>query len=146
MLVDIINERWGWNGAAPVEIIEINKFGNIIFTDDDGMYWRLCPEEVDMELIAENKEEYDELLEDDEFLMDWEMKALVDISEARYGKQPQGLCFCLCVPGVLDGEYDISNIDVIAIEELVSLSGDVAQQLESLPEDAEIDFSYVDQA
>ncbi|WP_202947437.1 hypothetical protein [Sulfurovum sp. AR] len=70
-IVEEIKESWGWIGINPVEVIGENDFGNLMIKDTDGKYWRLCPEDVYCEIVAQNQEELDTLSKDQEFLEDW---------------------------------------------------------------------------
>ena len=40
-LAEDICESWGWMGIASATVVAANKFGNIIFTDQAGKYWRI---------------------------------------------------------------------------------------------------------
>ena len=77
-IVEEINDSWGWVGIEAEEIVGENDFGNLIVRDRGGRYWRLCPEDVYCEVVAENREELDALSTDQEFLTDWYMESLVD--------------------------------------------------------------------
>ena len=50
-IVEEIKESWGWVGIDPVEVVGENDFGNLLIKDSDGKYWRLCPEDVDCEVV-----------------------------------------------------------------------------------------------
>lgn len=71
---------------------------------------------------------------------DWEMASLVEEAEARYGVQPEGRCFCLKVPAVLGGAYAIENIGTVPLLELIAFVGDLARQIEDLPDGATVDL------
>ncbi len=62
-----INTSWGWIGIEAVEVIEENDFGNLLIRDSSSRFWRLCPEELECELIAANQQQLDKLLNDEEF-------------------------------------------------------------------------------
>src|SRR6185295_13674393 len=111
----------------------VNKFGNVVFSDSEGNHWRICPEELECKRIAESSQAFERLTQEQDFVKDWEMSRLVATAEAKFGAQPPDRCFCLKIPGVLGGEYDISNIGTISIGELVRFSGDAARQIKDLP-------------
>jgi len=143
MLADIL-EGWGWTGAAPAAVIAVNKFGNLIFRAADGAYWRICPEELTCEAIAESEEAFARLSQDADFLEDWEMSRLVTAAETAYGTQADGRCFCLKIPGALGGAYSLENIGTIPIAELLRFSGSVAEQIKDLPEGAQVSFKLTE--
>ena len=47
-------------------------------------------------------------------------------------------------PGMLGGTYEIENIGTIRIGELISFSGDVANQIKDLPPGSKVEFKIVD--
>lgn len=139
-----ICKAWGWKGIESAEVVAVNKFGNVIFTDQAGKYWRICPEELECKVIADSAASYEQVLNDPEFRQDWEMTRLVDIAEAKYGIQPVHRCFCLKMPGILGGAYELENIGTIRIGELIRFSGDVANQIKDLPPGSKIELKIVD--
>jgi len=143
-IADDICESWGWKGIESAQVVRVNKFGNVIFVDQTGKYWRICPEELECAAIAESAASFERLLNDPEFLSDWEMARLVEMAEAKYGAQPVHRCFCLKTPGLLGGAYEIGNIGTIRIGELIRFSGDVANQIKDLPPGSQVEFKIVD--
>ena len=143
-IVAIIKESWGWTGIEPVEVVGENDFGNLIIKDVDGKYWRLCPEDVYCEIIAQDREELDALSTNKEFLEDWYMKALVDIAKDVLGPLTECRKYYLVIPGILGGEYGINNIKTSPLTEIIQLSGDIGKQIKDLPEGAEIEIKVVD--
>lgn len=107
-LVEEIRQHWGWVGIKPIEVVGENDLGNFIIKDEDGKYWRLCPEDCYCKIIAANRAELDALSIDQEFLQDWYMSA----------SAPQ--------------------------IELVRFSGDIARQIEELPDGAQIKLRVVE--
>ena len=143
-IADDITESWGWLGIECAHVLRLNKFGNVIFADRSGKYWRLCPEELQCELIAESATAYERLTHDPEFSSDWEMARLVELAETKHGTLPTGRCFCLKTPGILGGAYDLENIGTISIGELIRFSGHVACQIKNLPPGSKVQFKVVD--
>ena len=143
-LAEDICEAWSWMGIESAEVVAINKFGNVIFTDQSGRYWRICPEELECKVIAESEDSYRRRQNDPDFKQDWEMMRLVEMAEAKYGAQPVHRCFCLKIPGALGGAYEIENIGTVRIGELVRFAGDVANQIKDLPTGSKVEFKIVD--
>jgi hypothetical protein len=48
------------------------------------------------------------------------------------------------VPAVLGGEYSDYNLGKITTSELLRFAGDVAHQIEGLPDGAKVQFGFVD--
>jgi hypothetical protein len=77
-ILDEIADAWGWRGVRPGALVMQNEFGNMIFTDEDGQYWRICPEELSCAVVAINRQDFARLQNADEFLKDWTMRELVE--------------------------------------------------------------------
>jgi hypothetical protein len=127
-----------------VELIDDNDFGNLILEDVRGQYWRLCPEDLYCEVVASSREELDRLSKDQEFLMEWYMRGLVDQAFQRLGVLAPGRKYCLKIPGVFGGEYGGDNLGTISHDELIRASGHIAQQIADLPDGASIKLSVND--
>lgn len=143
-LISEIRGAWGWVGIDPQEIVGENEFGNLIIKDTDGKYWRMCPEDVYCKIVANNRDELDKLSQDQGFLADWYMTALVDQAKVSVGPLADGRKYCLAIPGVLGGAYDSSNIKSVPLVELIRLSGDIGKQIRDLPDGAQIELKVVD--
>lgn len=141
-MIDSIKQGWHWSGLEPVEILIENKFGNLVVRDVDNKFWRICPEEAELTLLADNLTQLNALWHDEDFRIDWLMPALVQQAEQAYGELAEGKKFCLKIPGVLGGDYAVENIGVITFDELIRFSGHLAQQLHGLPDGSKVDFSF----
>jgi hypothetical protein len=131
-MIELIHTSWGWTGIQPVEIVETNPFGNVIVRDKGGAYWRVCPEELQCSVVAGDDIEFEQLMADPEFRLDWEMAKLVDVARRRLGPLFEGRCYCLKTPGVLGGAYAIDNIGTIEVVELLQFAGDVGSQIKDV--------------
>lgn len=143
-LIESITAEWGWTGIEPEEIVSENDFGNLIVRDIKGRYWRICPEDLRCERVADNREEIMLLLNDQEFLHDWYMTALVEDAQARLGPLGAGRKYCLKIPSVLGGEYVGQNLGMIGLDELIRTSGYIAKEIDNLPDGAKVEFKIVD--
>ena len=89
-IIKEIQQAWGWNGIKPLEVVGENDFGNLIIKDTSNKFWRLCPEDLYCEVIAQDQRELDELAIDQEFLEDWYMKPLVEKAKETLGSLSEG--------------------------------------------------------
>ena len=143
-LINEIKKSWGWSGIEPEEVVGENDFGNLMIKDLQGRYWRLCPEDICCQLIAQNKDELDALFSNQEFLEDWYMSALVEQAKEHLGELTEGRKYYMVTPGILGGEYGISNIKTAPLVEIIRISGDIGSQIKDLPEGAQIKLDVVD--
>jgi hypothetical protein len=139
-----IEEAWGWVGIQPVEVVGENDFGNLIIKDVHGRYWRLAPEDLSCEVVAQTRAELDKLSVDQEFLRDWHMRSLVEQACEKYGPLPGGRKYCLKIPAILGGEYGGENLATISLVELIRASGHLAQQIKDLPAGAKVHLRVID--
>jgi hypothetical protein len=143
-IVDVIADAWGWKGVCPSALVLQNAFGNLIFLDEHGQYWRICPEELSCEIVATNEEHFAKLQNTSEFIEDWTMRELVERAQSAFGLLHPDRCYCLKIPAVLGGAYTLANIGTIDRAELISFSGDVAKQVKDLPDGAQVRFRITD--
>lgn len=144
MIIDTIKKSWSWTNQIPKEILDVNDFGNIIFQSEEGKICRICPEELNFSIIANDLNEYEILKKDEGFITDWEMKTLVGFSKEYIGKLKENEKFCLKLAGVLGGNYEAENLGKISFIELIFFSGDLAKQIKDLPDGAKFELKIED--
>jgi hypothetical protein len=112
----------------------------LIFRSDDRTYWRILPESPECIKIADNQNEFDILKTDQDFQLDWQMKALVKAAKRKLGKLEQGRKYCLKIPAILSGEYSEENLETVSQIEQIGFSGNIARQIHNLPDGAKIEL------
>ncbi len=137
-MLDVIRAAWGWTGLDPAEMVAENALGNVIVRSADGVHWRVCPEELTCAKVANDSAGFVALTSSDDFRTDWEMAWVVDLARLMLGPLPEGWCYCLKIPGVLGGRYELNNLGTIRKEELIAFAGDLAKQIKDLPDGAQI--------
>lgn len=137
-LLNAVAEGWSWKLGKPVEILATNLFGNAIVRNDAGQFFRIMPEEWQCELIAASACELEEKRKSPGFVHDWTMTRVVEIAEHAHGPLADGQVYYLVTPGVLGGKYDAENIRKISLRELLAFSGDMAQQIDDVPDGQQI--------
>lgn len=143
-ILQTIRKAWGWIGIQPFELIDTNAFGNVICKDMYGHFWRIYPEDLLCEVIAESDLEFEKLRLSCDFKTDWNMSSLVMEAEIALGKLHHGQRYCLKMPSVLGGAYASENIGVIQFSELISASGDMAERIKELPDGAQVQIHITD--
>jgi hypothetical protein len=137
-LIASIKEAWGWTGLDPLRVVGDNDFGNLMVEDQNGRYWRICPEDLYCRIVVDNRPELDALSQNQDFLHDWYMTGLVAQARKKLGPLRPGDKFCLKIPGVLGGEYGGDNLGMISLCELILASGHIAKEIADLPDDAKV--------
>ena len=141
--VAAIREFWGWTGIDPVEVVGESDFGNLIIEDRQGAYWRLRPEQCVCEMVARDRAALDLLSRDQEFLRGWYLTDLVKLAKDHFGPLTDGRKYCLKLPAVLGGGYGAENLATAPLVEIVSMSGDIARQIQDVPDGAQVCIEVV---
>ena len=142
-LIKEIASAWGWTGLIPQSIVRENDFGNLIVEDPDRIYWRICPEDLYCEKIAQDRESLDALFQHAEFLHDWHMHSMVEDAMRHLGALQKSHKYHLAIPGPLGGEYRASNYRIVPLIEQIRFAGDVAQQIHELPDGSPINLKVI---
>lgn len=142
-IVELINDSWGWKDIIAEEILKINDFGNILFRSTEGFFYRICPEELYLEKVANDTQEFSILLENREFIEDWNMDNLVVLAKKKFGNLKEGEFFCLKYPAVIGGEYNFDNLGKISLTGLISFSGDVSNQIKDVKDGEKVELKII---
>jgi hypothetical protein len=143
-LISSIRRGWSWKGFEPAQVVGENDFGNLMVKDVEGHFWRVCPEDLTCAVVARDRAEFDALSQKQEFLHDWYMTALVEEARELVGPLRPGYKYCLKIPGPLGGKYGGPNLCTNSLRELIEASGDMARQMDSVPDGSQVRLSVVD--
>ncbi len=143
-IIEALKASWDWVGLKPAEIVAENEFGNLIIKDEQDRFWRLCPEEVYCKVIADSIYEYNKLIQDDDFLNDWNMTVMVDEAMEMLGPLEDGYKYNMVIPGVLDGEYGGENLKTAPFIKIIEFSGELGRKIKNMPDGAEIQLKVID--
>lgn len=134
-MVDLINEAWGWKGLKAVEVFSVNDFGNILCKDENGQYWRISPEELSCEVVANDRVALGQLMNSAEFLETWESFDLVHEAQKQLGELEVGEKYCLKLPVVLGGLFESGNLGKLDHKKLLQITGEMAKHIQGLSEE-----------
>lgn len=129
-ILSAVKQYWGWTGIEPEKLIAENEFANLILQDVDGRFWRLCPEDLYCDPIADDKDEYNELVKDEEFNQDWFMDVMVHKATEKFGQLEDGKKFHLLEPGALGGKYAVFNVKPVEFARIIKFSGELAHKIQ----------------
>ncbi|NVJ66590.1 MAG: DUF1851 domain-containing protein [Gammaproteobacteria bacterium] len=139
-IIEVINNSWGWKIPLVDQVLAVNSMGNCFLRDENKQYWRVCPEELSAELVAETDKQVQLIFEDPAFKQDWQLLGLIDPAEEHFGKLKVGQCYCMLIPAVLGGEYSITNLRVGSVYEYLSLTGELAFKTKELEDGDSIEL------
>lgn len=123
-----------------IQLIDENDFGNLIFRSHDGSYWRILPENPACIKIADDDVGFQKVMLNKNFQLEWNMETLVTLARQTIGKLEKGRKYCLKIPAFLGGEYNEGNLGSVSQIEQIEFSGDIARQIDTLPDGAGIEL------
>ena len=83
-------------------------------------------------------------MNDPEFIADWDMEHLASVAKEKLGPISGTNKYCLKIPGILGGEYGADNLGIAPLKEMLLFSGDIAYQIQHLPDGTQINFRVRD--
>ncbi len=142
-IIESVKNYWGWVGIDPIKVIAENEFGNLILKDSTGKFWRLCPEDVYCDVIADSDAQYNELVKDEEFNQDWFNEVTLQMAVNKFGPLKEDNKFTLAVPADLGGEYKASNLKMVPFERVIQFFGDLAKEIHDAEDGTKIKVSSI---
>ena len=143
-IIQLVNDSWGWTGINAIELVTENDFGNLIVKDSEDGFWRVCPEDVYCEIIANSIADYNNLIKDEEFLLDWNMTSMISEAIELLGPLKEGYKYHMVMPGVLGGEYNGSNFNTAPLKEIIMFSGELGNKIKDLPDGEQVKFKIIE--
>ena len=131
-IIESPNSSWNWVVPEIQQILAVNSMANCFVKDINGHCWRVCPEELSATLVAKTDQEVQDVFNNPDYKIDWQLLGLIDPAEEYLGKLKKGECFAMVKPAIIGGEYSINNLRVGSIYEYLSLTGDIAYQTKDL--------------
>jgi hypothetical protein len=133
---------WEWLLEDDMEVAPwlVSRFGDLFFIDELGIVNWLNISDGELTEVASSEAEFIELLDQDGNADDWFLMSLVDdVSDA--GRTPgAGQCYGFRTLPVLGGEFEASNVEVLAITDYWTFCGRIHAQLDGLPDGTELDI------
>jgi hypothetical protein len=130
----------GWERLVPPEfsVWLINRFGDLFLTLPDGTVHMLDVGGGSITKLAESRDEFARIIDEDDNADDWLMIPLVDrLVEAGVLLEP-GQCYSFVTPPILGGEYSVENTMVVPIQEHFGLYGSYHEQLRDVPDGSKV--------
>ena len=137
--------EWAWLVGAQLPVL-ITKAGDAFLQDSEtGNVNFLDTVEGTLELVANNGEQFEQLLTQADFVMKYFSVNLIAPLMKR-GSIPDGHLYSWKKAPVLGGEYNRSNLEATDIKVHFSILGQIWRQVNDLPEGTEIsDVEFVNE-
>jgi hypothetical protein len=128
---------WQWIGLDGLDPWFTTALGDVFFTSDDGVYW-LDITAGELTQPFAGPEEAKRVLATEEGMDEYLLAGLV-FAAAEEGLEADGSRILgFKVPPVLEGEFEVANIEVVELEDALTAAGKLHDQIKDLPDGAEI--------
>ena len=134
---------WQWRLQGPKGLVLISKLGDIMFLVgmDDCIYW-LQTDSGDLTKVADNREHFEQLLQEDENLDQWFLPALLDKLHIAGKSLGKNQVYSYKKMPVIGGEYSIENMDPVDISVHFAFSGQICEQIQNLPDGTKVKITF----
>jgi len=138
-----IVENWKWLIGDKLKPILISCIGDLFLIDTEGKIYWLNTGEGEIEIVANDRKEFNEKLRDEVTLNDLFMCDLADqIFESGVSLAENQLLSYKKLP-LIGGEYKIENFYKLSIDEHFSIAGEIHRQLSKLPDGTEVKVKFI---
>ncbi len=130
-----ILQHWSWLFVeeSTFNVWILTKFADLFVHMDDDSIWRLDTGAGTFDPIAKDKDEFSELIGNDDNLDLWFMPGLISQLETEGKRLKKYQCFGFITPtGFKEGSYSVDNIKVYDIEKYFVAMGDLWGRLQNV--------------
>jgi len=121
----------------------VNRFGDLFIALEDGSIHMLDVGVGTLKRLAESRDHFCDLLDEDDNANNWLMIPLVDQCVASGMHLAPDQCYNLKMPPLLGGKYSLDNIAPIDLAELYAFRADIFRQIEDVPDATAFRLAFV---
>ena len=136
-VMNALRGDWGWAGVDFAEIIAVSRMGHLLLSDTSGTIHYLDPETRELICLG-GEEQARQYLADPEVSLVWQAEKLVQAAQERLGPPEAEEVYTLTPDALLAGDYDVENLTVMPLAELISFAGQVAWQTRNMADNTPI--------
>jgi hypothetical protein len=129
-----------WDRLLPTEFTVwlMNRYGDLFLILPDGSVNMVDVGIGSLTKVADSRDEFSRLIDEDDNANDWLMIPLVDRLVAAGVLLKPGQCYSLLIPPVLGGDYTIENTVLLPIFEHFGVYGSYHEQLRDVPDGTKV--------
>jgi hypothetical protein len=128
---------WQWIGLDGLEPWFTTAFGDVFLIGDDGIYW-LDVAAGELSVPFSSPAEAKRVLGTEEGMDEYLLAGLA-FAASEAGIEATGeQILAYKVPPVLEGEFEVDNLEVVRFEEALTRAGRLHDEIKDLPDGAEI--------
>jgi hypothetical protein len=138
--LDDICSSWQWCLTDQKSIVFVSCVGDMFLVGNDNAINWLDTSIGQIIKVADNLEEFEQLLNDDANVDNWFLATLIEqlITNGKTLKENEVYSFKK-LPA-LGGEYSVENLEIIDISVHFGLTGNIAEQIKDLPDGTKVNF------
>jgi hypothetical protein len=131
-------EPWSWLLSCEFTLWLVNRLCDLFIVTPDGAVHMLDVGGGAFTRLADNREQFAHLIDEDDNANNWLAIPLVnELASAGMLLQP-GQCYGFKTPPVLGGAYAIENIGVLPIPDYLGGYGSIHNQLRDVPDGSQV--------
>ena len=135
--------EWQWLLPDSFTVWLVNRFGDLFLVFDDDSVHMLDIGQGELEELAEDREVFCDLIDEEDNAVQWLMVPLVDACVAEGLELGPGQCYSYDQPPVLGGEYSVRNTRLSSLADHYGLFGQLHRQTHHLPDGAEVEIGGI---
>lgn len=135
---DRLTEDWTWLLGTNKKVILVTAIGDMFLTSDNGNIFWLDVGQGKLEMVANDKREFEERLTDIEQINEWFMIDLTTQLRLSDKKLKDGQIYSYKKLPIIGGKYSVDNFEPTDIEVHFSISGQIHNQIKDLPDGTKI--------
>jgi hypothetical protein len=141
--VAALREHWAWKLGNDWTPIMFSVIGDVFIELPAKSVWWLSTATGSLEQVADSRDELRQLLETDR-ADEWFLPGLVDALHEQ-GKVPgSDQCYSYAIlPVFAQGSFSAENMSVVPAGEHFTLSGDVHEKIQGLPDGSNVEIKVV---
>lgn len=142
-----ILQHWSWlfKQGMSFNVWILNRFGDLFVHMDDDSIWHLDTGAGSFEPVAKDKDQFAELIDQDDNFDIWFMPELISQLEAEGKKLQKNQCYGFITPtGFKEGSYSADNIEIYDIEVYFVAMGDLWNRLQEVEDGTKVKLKAKD--
>lgn len=136
-LLDAVNEGWGWSGLTAKKVHAISPMGHLLISDEEDCFYYLDTDGLALHALG-NEQAAQTHFANEENKKLWDAPGVVEQARVTHGDPPRGSVFTYEIAAMVEGDYSTDRMCILPLEELVLVSGSLANQIKDLPDGSQI--------
>ncbi len=136
---DLLSE-WTWLIPRAFTVWFVNQFGDVFMVFEDGSVRKLDVGAGSVEKLADSRDDFAAVIDEEDNANDWLMIPLVDELVSAGVKLARGECYSYVQLPVLGGDYTVANTHVVPLERHYKAFGPIHARIKDLPDGTPVKF------